>query len=316
MKKGLVVFVLTLLVVGCISWQRTLAQSPDEEYFEQTGHIVSGEFLAAYHSVPNPLVLYGYPITNAFEDSTNSRLVQYFQKARFELFEDAPPGQRVQLTPLGSYSHQTLPLLDVPENSPACRKIAPTDYNVCYAFLTFYDQNGGEAQFGLPIANLELKNGFMVQYFQKALFEWHQDRPPGQRVVLADLGSQYFLSHGENPARLAPSPGSDIIKGVIGLKVHAFPGRAVTGMQGVQTIHVIVQDQRLLPVANATVIAIVRLPSGEVRSITKIPPTNAQGITQATFPFSSEKIGVAEVLVIARQNNLEARTITSFRIWW
>ena len=50
--------------------------------------------------------------------------------------------------------------------------------------------------------------------------------------------------------------------GTLSLKVHAYPTKAVTSRNGMQTIYAIVQDQRLLPVANAQVTITLRMPAG------------------------------------------------------
>ena len=102
-KRYFASILLFLALISGLSWQRSSAQIGGEEYFEETGHRVTGEFLTKFHSVSNPLRIYGYPITEAYQDPTTRLLTQYFQKARFELFLIAPEGQRVQLTPLGKY---------------------------------------------------------------------------------------------------------------------------------------------------------------------------------------------------------------------
>jgi len=310
----------TLLVAAIIlgiGGQQTLAQTGQEEYFEQTGHSVTGEFLDAYRRASNPAQLYGYPITDAFKDPTTDWLVQYFQKARFELHLGETGQQRFQLSPLGEYLYQAGQPLAVPANSPACRTFEPGGFQVCYAFLDFFLSNGGEAQFGKPISNLELHEEVMTQYFQRARFEWRPSLPAGQRVVLSDLGTHYFYARAEDPTRLRPDPGDDIIKGVLNLKASAYPNRAVTGRTGTQTVYIVVQDQRLLPIAGAQVKVVAHLPSGK-DVLCKAPPapTNAQGITQCTFQFTTDKIGSVEIEVNVSRENLTAQTVTSFRIWW
>jgi hypothetical protein len=60
------------------------------------------------------------------------------------------------------------------------------------------------------------------------------------------------------------------------------------------------------------------MPSGEIKEIQVDLKTNAQGITQQDFSFNSTSVGIAEVVVVVRQKELglQAKTITSFRIWW
>lgn len=304
-----------LMLIGSAGWQGTLAQG-NEEYFEETGHVVTGEFLDFYRSVPNPVQLYGYPITDAFQDTTRNLLVQYYQKARFELDPAGLRGNRVRLSPLGEYLYTPGPQVSLDVTPGACRTFAPDGYQVCYSFLEFYDQNGGRQQFGAPISNAERHNERTVQYFQNARFEWYPDLPKGQRVVLAHLGSQYFNSQAEDPSLLMPYQGGDIINSVRSLRVRAYTAKAVTGQTGTQTIYILVQDQRLLPVANAEVSVILHLP-GQTETRLEVPgETNAAGITQLNFAFKAKSVGVAMIQVIATRGDLKATTQTSFRVWW
>jgi len=306
--------ILIVAIASGLGWQESLAQTVGGEYFEATGHYVAGEFLAFYHRVPNPLELYGNPITEAFPDTTTGKPIQYFEKARFELHPEAPSDQRVQLSPLGEYLYVAGQSLPFPDN--ACRAVPPGGFQICYDFLTFFDKNGGEAQFGPPISNAEIQNRVIVQYFQRASFEFHPDLPPGRRIVLADLGLQYFTVRGEDPSLRDPVADGGIVNGIVSLKARAFLSKAVTSMEGKQTVYVIVKDQRRMPVADAIVTLAVRMPSGEESSYIVPVPTNAQGVTQYTFSFSSSQVGVAEVRVTATYENLKTQTITSFRIWW
>jgi hypothetical protein len=314
-KRHFASILLLLVLISSLSWQRSSAQIGGEEYFEDTGHHISGEFLTKFHSVSNPLQLYGYPITEAYLDPTSHVLIQYFQKARFEFFTLAPASQRVQFTPLGQYLYQP----DVPApmtgNAPACRTF-DKGFSVCYSLLEFYIANGGEAQFGPPISNTEFQNNIIVQYFRNARFEWHPELPPGKRVVLANLGKEYFFVMHEDPGRLRPEPGGNINNGTLNLRVHAYPTKAVTSRNGTQTIYIIVQDQRLLPVKDAQVTLTLRMPAGvEIRHI--VPNlTDVKGVTQYTFSFNSNVVGIVQVTVIAISNNLGAKTATSFRVWW
>ena len=303
------------MLMGGLTWQYSLAQSA-EEYFEETGHVVTGEFLTAYRSVPDPILLYGYPITDAFQDSTRNLLVQYFQKARFVLDPAGSFGNRVKISPLGEYLYTPGPLAPLVVTPGACRTFPPNGFQVCYSFLDFYDRNGGRNQFGDPISNTEEHNGQYVQYFQNARFEWHPDLDPGQRVVLAHLGSQYFSHQAEDPALLLPKQDGNIINSIRNLRVRAYPIKAVTGKAGSQTIYVMVQDQRLLPVANVEVTLSLRIPGQAESPLSVTTTTNDAGIAQLTFSFSAEEVGVATIQVNASRGDLEAGTTTSFRIWW
>ena len=314
-KRTTVSIFLLLTLFSSMAWRSSLAQSAGEQYFDETGHWVKGEFLTKYNSVPDPFAIYGYPITEAYLDQTKNQLVQYFQKARFEMHPEAPPGQRVQLSLLGELLYE--PGVPVPSGvrSPTCRTFE-NGFKVCYSLLDFYEKNGGEALFGLPISNLEYRYGLMVQYFQYARFEFNYRNPLGQMVVLAHLGREYFTVIGENPRRLLPVPDGYTFQTILSLRVRAYPLRAVTPLKGKQTIFVVVQDQTLLRVPGAQVTLAVQMPSGEQILYIVQNPTDKNGITRITIPFDSDQVGIVQITVKATRDNLEAKTTTSFRVWW
>jgi hypothetical protein len=98
--------------------------------------------------------------------------------------------------------------------------------------------------------------------------------------------------------------------------VRAYPLQAVTSRQGTQTIYVIVQDQRLLPVENVQITLTLRMPSGEEMRFIVPNRTNERGVTQYSFGFMSENVGIVQVYVSATRDSLESTTSSSFRVWW
>ena len=294
------------------SWGSVQAQTPDSEYFAETGHSVRGDFLLFYRSVPNPTLVFGYPLTEQFT-SKDGRTVQYFQRARFELSAD--PSQRVKLTPLGREMYS--PERQLVINNPlGCRTFTQTGYSVCFAFLEFFDQNGGVAQFGYPISPFESRNTQIVQYFENARFEWRPGLPEGQRIGLTDLGRIYFDQIGEDPSFLRPSPPDNAGPNVVlKLQVRAFPNKAVATASDQQTIYVLVQDQNLQPVSGAVGAATIRLPNGEVSS--QSFQINERGVGSFSFDFQNQQNGqLVYVNVAVTYNGLQGKTATSFRIWY
>lgn len=328
MKKALpILLVCVSLLVAALGWRVGRAQtSVGEKYFEETGHWVRGEFYNMYQNTPNAEELYGDPITVRFFDQTTERWVQYFENARFELLMDESEGQRVRLTDLGKDFY--VPGVGIPtqEYSADCRDFPETGYRVCLSFLDFFEAHGGIAQFGYPISNSEDHNGRTVQYFEKARFEWKPDLPPGKRVALTNLGRALFYRNQEDPRLMLPEDmqGNIIekidevgnVEGMLRLEVRAYPLRAVTGRDGQQTIYVIVQDQRLLPVENAQVTLVLRMPSGEERPPIVKEPTNKLGVTTHTFNVDTSSYGLVLVQVTATHLSLDpGSTATSFRVW-
>ncbi len=312
-----------LLLASILSWgtsfaQTSTPQASDSLYFPETGHYVKGDFLTAYQSAVDPGRVYGWPITEAFTDSTGSQ-VQYFQKTVLQLHPNDPPELRIRPQDLGYFLYKTGSPLPLPPNFPACR-VFPEDlekHQVCYSFLDFYLSYGGPAQFGYPISNFEIQDGRIVQSFQRARFEWHPELPAGQTVALTDLGRLYFDTIGENPKRLQPeSEGANIPHTVLGLRVRAFPMYAFTSRDAQQTIYILVQDQKQVPLESAQVTLILTLPSGKIERYIVPGLTDKNGMISYTFDFHKEIVGSARVLVSATYETLQQQTTTSFRIWW
>lgn len=308
---------LSLLIVIALlttSWKFVSAQTPNTQYFSETGHNVIGEFLTFYNSNPNATFLYGYPITEQFI-SKDGKTVQYFQRARFEYIAEMPAGQRVQLTPLGRETYISAGALNV-SNPFACRLYIETGFSVCFAFLEFFDQYGGVAQFGYPISGFEYHENKLVQYFEKARLEWQPWMLEGQRVAVSDLGRIYFDKLGEDPALLAPaSPLNNAPLIVSALHVRAFAWKAVTLASDNQLFFVIVQDQNGTPVANVNCTAIVHWPNGTNDST--MIATNATGIGIISLQFENQPYGsLIYIDVNCSLNSLRGFTTTSFRIWY
>lgn len=312
-RQGLILAL--LLSAALLATGNSSAKSGGYRYFPETGHWVTGEFLVAYESIPDPVRIYGYPITDAFQNQTTKRMVQYFQRAHFELHLEQTGEQKVALTPLGEYLYRPGQQIPMAPNLPGCRNFSETNHQVCYAFLDFFDDNGGTFQFGYPQSDIEVHNERLVQFFQRAAFEWHPEMQPGSRVVLSDLGRQYFEVRNEDQARLPPNRDSRIPQAILGLKVQAFVGKAVMPPSGRQTLYVVVQDQNQFPVQNAQVTFMVRKPSGlESRYI--MPLTDPNGVTRQYFVIDQQASGRAEVIVTATYEKFQQQTKSSFRIWY
>jgi hypothetical protein len=288
-----------------------LAQSSGGEYFKETGHYVSGEFLVFYRSVPNAIALFGYPITEAFVK--NGRTIQYFQRARFELFPELPAGQRVKLTPIGKALYSPGEQLDI-FNPFACRYFPQTGYSVCYAFLDFFKANGGVERFGQPISPFEYRNELIVQYFENARLEWKPWLPDGQRVSVADLGRSYFDLQKEDPNLLKPLDGNST-GNLIQLQVRAFVWKAVTLASDHQLVYVIVQDQNLQPVSGAQGIATVHWADETTTTVSF--STNSSGVGIVPLTFLNQPYGkMVSIEIRVTKDGLDASTTTSFRIWY
>ena len=304
----LLLFVLPALTVRAPA----KAQSADVLYFPETGHNVKGDFLRYYNSVEDPRLLFGYPITEQIT-SKDGQTVQYFQRARFELRADLPG--HVQLTPVGQAAYASGSQQLNIDNSQGCDLFA-TGYRVCFAFLDFYKLNDGAAQFGNPISPFEFHENLIVQYFEKARFEWRADRPEGQRVVLTDLGRYYFDRLGEDSTHLRPiNPLDATINPVLSISVRAFVMNPVVLAGGNQSVYIVVQSQTRQAVAGANGKATVSFTNGHTQEY--FFSTNSAGLGTITFDFANQEQGeMIPVDILVTYQGLSAVTTTSFRIWY
>jgi len=82
----------------------------------------------------------------------------------------------------------------------ACHTFAETGKQVCGRFLAYWQANGGLAQQGFPLSNeLSERNPvdgktYTVQYFERAIFEYHPEQYPPYDVLLSLLGRESFLT--------------------------------------------------------------------------------------------------------------------------
>ena len=319
--KARAIFMTILLLSFAISSiGPATAQEETFRYFPETDHTVKGEFLKKYDSSSNPALIFGYPITEVFQPAGSNLQVQYFQKARFELHPDNPPDQRIVIYPLGKYWFEKDKPGEgekLPENYPACRFFPKTKHQVCYAFLDFFDENGGQAQFGNPLSDIVKFRGRLVQYFEYARLEWHPERSSGLRVVLSNLGLFYFQAHENQELTLVrDKDAAPLLNNVVDLRVNAFVKSAVVSRTGSQTIYVIVQDQNLNAIADAQVLLIITLPSGQKRQVSS-KLTNENGYTSFTFTLEEKSIGITTVEVVVNYSIMPQKsTWTTFRIWY
>ena len=306
---------LLLPMILLASWGPVQAQTSGEaQFFPETGHNVKGEFLHYYKSASNPLLVFGYPITEQIQ-STDGKTVQYFQRARFELHANLPENQRIQLTALGQAMYKSGSQQLKIDNPSACQLFS-NEVRVCFAFLEFYKANGGATQFGNPISPFEFHENLIVQYFEKARFEWRADRPEGQRVVLTDLGRIYFDQLAEDQAFLKPiNPLNATIDNILAINARAFISKAVTTSSGQQTVYTIVESQTHQAVFNANGKATIHFSDGHTEDY--FFTTNGSGLGMIVFNFVNQTQGeLVTIDIIATYQGLSTTTTTSFRIWF
>ncbi len=296
----------------------------EREYFYATGHYVSGPFLTFYRTHGGERI-FGNPQTEVFYDSQAGLWVQYFDNVRMEYHADQPAPYTVQLGLLGDLLGYRAPPIStdqIPRGNPLRRYFPETGHVVSFAFLTFYDENGGLDVFGYPITEPLVENGRIVQYFQRARMEWHPERQRDDRVALGALGIRYIQRFGvpaqyqasQPPPSLPLSTEPTLAASSSGLNVWAFVRNVVTGREGYQTVYVYVTDTTRQPVSGAAVTVAVNFPSNTVTYTAN--PTDSRGITSVTFPVHSLPPGQRILVDVTVRSGNRLQTGQTFFVPW
>ena len=171
-----VLVLLVLLALGVAAMpERAQAQSSAPRYFPQTGHYLRGAFRSFWER-SGGLGIFGYPVTEEYIRRGDGKLVQYFERARFEL---RIVGNQA-LVDLGLIGREVTAGRDFGRigafPSTAFQRYFPeTGHSLRGAFKGFWERNGGLGNFGLPISeeiNEQIGSGiYLVQYFERARFE-------------------------------------------------------------------------------------------------------------------------------------------------
>ena len=176
-------------------------------YVAQTGHYVRGVF-RDFWDRNGGLANFGYPITEEYLEPGSGRVLQYFERARFE--RAAAGATVVQLGALGreALAGRTFPAARPITNSATRRFIPETQQVIQYGFKEIWETRGGQPIFGLPLSGEIVEptddgRSRTVQWFERARFEYHPELPAGQRVLISALGRR--LAPTELTAPLAPN---------------------------------------------------------------------------------------------------------------
>ena len=327
------IVILALLLSGVVLSPSVLAgraaQPPfpegESEFFSSTGHYVRGPFLTFYRTRGGSRI-FGYPQTEVFYDTSTGLWVQFFDNVRMEWHPENPPLYQVQLGLLGEIlGHRTppIPTDQIPRGNPFRRYFPEMGHVVSFAFLIFYDQNGGLDIFGYPISEPLVENGRIVQYFQRARMEWHPERPRDERVMLGALGLSYmqrfpvpaeYRRAQPPPSRIAQPAATTAAASTAALRVSAFVRDVVVGRQGNQTVYVYVTDEARQQVSGASVSVTVLFPSGAVQYT--LPQTDSRGITSVVFDVPPIPPGQRVVVSVTVRSGEQEQTAETFFVSW
>ncbi len=185
---------------GVLLFVMLLPLAPSAAAASPTGYEVAPVFQDFYQrwgGVP----VFGYPLGPAtFE---NGYLVQYFERQRFEYHpEYAGTDYAVLLGLLGKEvatreGRDLRPVAPVPDR----RYIAETGHTIAPEFLSYWENRGGVRLFGYPITEPFWENGLLIQYFERARFEYHPELAGTEwAVLLGRLGVEIWAERNRDVA--------------------------------------------------------------------------------------------------------------------
>lgn len=204
---------------------RTTHAADDSRTFPETGKTVSGKFLDYWNS-HGGLAQQGYPISEEMDEMSDTDgktyTVQYFERSVFELHPENAAPYDVLLSLLGVSFYADKYNGNAPGQKASttnARKFTQTGKTIGGVFRTYWEQHGGLAQQGYPISDeFNEKNDtdgktYKVQYFERAVFEYHPENAGKNGEVLLSLLGKFqldFKSGGggtTTPPATAPTAG-------------------------------------------------------------------------------------------------------------
>jgi len=164
---------------------------------DKTDFCIAGRF-RQYWEQHGSLPINGYPLSDEFTQTLEDGkqyTVQYFERVRMEYHPEFKAPDDVLL---GQFGRRIL--ADVP-NAPTAsvpptaggRSFPETGHAVSGAFLEYWQNTGGLAQYGYPLSEVftqRLEDGreYQVQYFERARFEIHPEIRGTNNVLLGQFG--------------------------------------------------------------------------------------------------------------------------------
>jgi hypothetical protein len=190
----------------------------DSTYVPETAHNLADP-VRAYWEAHGGLAQFGYPITEALRQITSGgdrvSTTQYFERAVLAYDRENSAPDEVIVSDLGAAAYQQrygaagAPNQQINPENP--RFFPETGRTVGGRFRTYWEQHGGLAQQGYPLSDEVVDqnplNGqpYTVQYFERAVFEWHPEYAgTPYEVLLRHLGTWQARQFGETAPNTAP----------------------------------------------------------------------------------------------------------------
>jgi hypothetical protein len=207
--------------------------------FRETDKSVCGRFLD-YWRENGGLSQQGYPISPEMSEVSEidgkTYTVQYFERAVFERHPENAAPNDVLLSLLGVIQYRQKYPAGAPGQATnieaGARRFAETGRTVGGVFLDYWNRNGGLAQQGFPISDEFTEQSdvdgkmYRVQYFERAVFEFHPENAAPYNVLLSLLGALRYRAKYVSPGgggTQVPAPGTATAAPVVTVTPTAVP---------------------------------------------------------------------------------------------
>ncbi|HUP27359.1 MAG TPA: plastocyanin/azurin family copper-binding protein [Chloroflexia bacterium] len=226
--------------------------------YPETGNSMRGEYLE-YWQKNGGLPQQGFPISEEMQEKSDTDgkfyTIQYMERSVFEMHPENKAPYEVLLSLLGNFEYKKKYPNGAPGQQPNTSKgsiqFKETGKRLGGRFLEYWQKNGGLAQQGFPISDeFQEKsdlNGktYLVQYFERAVFEYHPENKAPYDVLLSQLGR--FRYDKLYKAKLGGSP-----SGIHPIGISSGPGHypLLAGPHAAPGANVWIYDQDPDPVVN------------------------------------------------------------------
>ncbi|NTV62906.1 MAG: hypothetical protein HGA65_05130 [Oscillochloris sp.] len=171
-----------------------------------------GATFADYYTAHGGLQILGRPISEVL--TVNGRQIQWFERARVEHWPEYAGGTyEIQLGRLGAEytTGRQFATQQFFVSRADLRFFVETGHSLGGAFLTFWEQHGGMAMFGMPISEefdevLPDGKAYRVQYFERARLELHPEVAGTPYEVQVGLLGTALSQNESRPTTIQPVP--------------------------------------------------------------------------------------------------------------
>ncbi len=187
--------------------------------FPETGKTVQGKFLS-YWNANGGLARFGYPISEPIEEpyyvrllymglpdhvytETHYLIAQYFERVKLEYYPRRSPSYNdIEMPLLGVFQYQEKYAgagpVQVPNTEAGSVLSEETGKRIGGKFLQYWQAHGDVPVLGLPISDEFQETSsvdgrqYKVQYFERAVMEYHPENAPPYDILLSLLGPSSY----------------------------------------------------------------------------------------------------------------------------